>query len=233
MSGALTKLRIISYTDSAMNKEAKEDSFVVQINPEGYGFKHKAEYNAKQGSGTSAKDLKFNYIAPQELELEFLFDATGAIPKELAPEYTNVFSKEKGVTEGLEKFKSVVLDYKGDEHKPRYLQLIWGTLQFKGVLTELDTKFKLFRPDGTPVRALAKAKFLSSIPEKLREAKENNSSPDVTHIRIVEHGENLPYLCHEIYGDTSLYLQVARFNRLTDIRNLRAGDRLLFPPLEK
>ncbi len=233
MSGALTKLRIISYTDSTMEKEAKDDTFVVQVNPEGYGFKHKIEYDTKQGTGTSAKDLKFKKIAPQELELEFLFDATGAIPKELAPQYTSAFPKEKGVTDALDKFKSVVLEYKGEEHKPRYLQLIWGTLQFKGVLVELDTKFKLFRPDGTPVRAVAKAKFLGSIPETLREAKENNASPDVTHIRELEHGENLPYLCYQIYGDASHYLKVAKFNKLTDIRNLQAGVRLLFPPLEK
>ena len=233
MSGALTKLRIISYSDSAMETEAKEDTFVVQVNPEGYGFKHKIEYDQKQGTGTSAKDLKFTKIAPQELELEFLFDATGAIPEELAPEYTRAFPRENGVTDAVDKFKSVVLEYKGDEHKPRYLQLIWGTLQFKGVLTELDIKLKLFKPDGTPVRAVAKAKFLGSIPETLREAKENNSSPDVTHIRTVEHGENLPYLCHQIYGDTSLYLRIAEFNGLTNIRELRAGDRLLFPPLEK
>ena len=233
MSGALTKLRVISYSDSTMETEVTGGTFTVQINPQGYGFKHKVEYDKKQGTGTSAKDLKFKKIAPQELELEFLFDATGAIPKELSPVYTDAFPKESGITDAVDKFKSIVLEYDGDEHKPRFLQLIWGTLNFKGVLTELDTKFKLFRPDGTPVRAVAKAKFLGSIPETLREAKENNTSPDVTHIRAVEPGENLPYLCHQIYGDTSLYLRVAEFNKLTDIRNLKAGDRLLFPPLEK
>ena len=233
MSGALTKLRIISYTDSKMETEVSDGTFTVQVNPQGYGFKHIVEYDKKQGTGTSAKDLKFKKIAPQELELEFLFDATGAIPQELSPVYTGAFPKDKGVTDAVDKFKSIVLEYDGDNHKPRYLQLIWGTLNFKGVLTELDTKFKLFRPDGTPVRAVAKAKFLGSIPETLREAKENKTSPDVTHIRTVEPGENLPYLCHKIYGDTSLYLRVAEFNKLTDIRNLRAGDRLLFPPLEK
>ena len=52
-------------------------------------------------------------------------------------------------------------------------------------------------------------------------------------LRTVEHGENLPYLCHQIYGDASLYLEVARSNGLTNVRALSAGDQLLFPPLEK
>lgn len=233
MSGQLKKLRIIAFDDSEMKKEVAEDTFVVQVNPQGYGFKHKIEYDKKQGTGTSANDLKFAKIPPQELELEFVFDATGAIPEELAPEYTKAFPKVNGVTDAVNKFKSVVLEYKGDKHKPRYLQLVWGTLQFKGVLTELDLNFKLFRPDGTPVRAAAKAKFLGSIPNTLREAKENNASPDVTHVRRIEHGENLPYLCHEIYGDSSLYLRVAAFNNITDIRRLRAGDTIMFPPVEK
>ncbi|UCD68895.1 MAG: LysM peptidoglycan-binding domain-containing protein, partial [Betaproteobacteria bacterium] len=115
MSGQLKKLRIIAFDDSEMKKEVAEDTFVVQVNPQGYGFKHKIEYDKKQGTGTSANDLKFAKISPQELELEFVFDATGAIPKELAPEYTKAFHKENGVTDAVDKFKSVVLEYKGDK----------------------------------------------------------------------------------------------------------------------
>ena len=110
MSGGLTKLKIISYTDSSMDTELKDGTFVVQINPQGYGFKHKVEYDKKQGTGTSAKDLKFNKIAPQELELEFLFDATGAIPEDLAPEYTKAFPVKWETSDLDAEAKSLVID---------------------------------------------------------------------------------------------------------------------------
>ena len=113
MPGELKKLRIIAFNDSEMKKEVAEDTFVVQVNPQGYGFKFKIEYDKKQGTGTSANDLKFSKIPPQELELEFLFDATGAIPAELAPVYSKTFPKKSGVTDAVDKFKSVILEYKG------------------------------------------------------------------------------------------------------------------------
>lgn len=49
----------------------------------------------------------------------------------------------------------------------------------------------------------------------------------------VKEGETLPYLCHKIYGDSRLVLQVARFNNLGGFRNIPAGTELLFPPLKK
>jgi nucleoid-associated protein YgaU len=44
-------------------------------------------------------------------------------------------------------------------------------------------------------------------------------------------GDTLPLLCARIYGDSSYYTDVARFNGLADVRSLRAGQRLHFPPL--
>ena len=40
-------------------------------------------------------------------------------------------------------------------------------------------------------------------------------------------------MAFRIYGDASLYLEVARVNKLNDFRNIKAGDRISFPPLKK
>ena len=49
----------------------------------------------------------------------------------------------------------------------------------------------------------------------------------------VKAGDELPLITYDIYGDPHYYLEVARANKLTDFRNLRAGTTLHFPPVDK
>jgi len=111
--------------------------------------------------------------------------------------------------------------------------LVWGTLIFKGRATEVSINYKLFNANGEPIRAIVKVKFKGSIEEKLRIAKENKSSPDLTHERIIKAGDTLPLMCQRIYGEARRYVQVAEYNGLTNFRSLLPGQRLLFPPIEK
>jgi nucleoid-associated protein YgaU len=97
----------------------------------------------------------------------------------------------------------------------------------------MDITFKLFSPDGKPLRATANAKFTGFIEDNLRTAIENNSSPDLTHVRIVTEGDTLPLMTHRIYGDSKYYLEVAKANRISNFRKLRVGQQIFFPPIEK
>jgi hypothetical protein len=206
------------------------------LNPENYTFKYKIEQNEDQASGTSSSAPRFNRALPEDLELEFLFDRTGVITDYGASgkEDDKTFKDEGGgIIDDVEKFKKVVFDYNGDEHKPNYLIISWGTLLFKGTLSEMDITFKLFKADGTPLRAVAKGKFKGFVEDNLRIAKENNSSPDLTHVRIVKEGDTLPLMAFRIYGDSKYYLEVARVNEITNFRKLEVGQQIYFPPIDK
>lgn len=224
MEGELQKLKIVAYSDPEFNTKVSDGEFSALVNPENYTFKYKIELEEEQAPGTSAAALKFNKISPQELEFDFVFDSTGAIPNS---------SSSGDIVEDVEKLKQVALKYEGDTHKPNYLRISWGTLLFKGCLTELSITFKLFKPDGTPIRALAKGKFKGFVEDNLRAAQENAQSPDLTHVRVVKEGETLPYLTYKIYGDSKYYLEIARVNDLINFRQLTAGQKLIFPPLDK
>ena len=104
---------------------------------------------------------------------------------------------------------------------------------FKGALTEMNIEFKLFKPDGTPIRAVAKAKFTGFVEDDLRAAKENNKSPDLTHLRTVKEGDTLPLMSFRIYGDSKYYLEVAKVNNIINFRKLKTGQEIFFPPLQK
>jgi nucleoid-associated protein YgaU len=60
----------------------------------------------------------------------------------------------------------------------------------------------------------------------------NLSSPDLTHSRLVRGGDTLPLLTAEVYGSPAQMLKIARFNDLDQLRELKPGRELLFPPIE-
>src|SRR3954465_12475568 len=109
------------------------------------------------------------------MSFEFLFDNTGIIDGE----------PRKSVAYDLQKFREVVIDYKGDSHEPRHFKLVWGDNSiFKGRVTAVSIPHKLFNSNGTPIRAVAKVTFKSSIEEEKRAATEDKQSPDLTQSRL-------------------------------------------------
>ncbi|MGC8774152.1 MAG: CIS tube protein [Chlorobaculum sp.] len=228
-SGKLEKMLILAFADSKKaesgGKKEADDYVEALINPESYTLGYKLKFSKSgQGQGTSGQQLKYEYTEPGEMSFEFLFDNTGiidGIPRD-------------SITEDIEKFRKVLIDYKGDAHEPRHFKLVWGENSiFKGRVTELEITYKLFRPDGTPLRATAKVTFKSSIEEEKRAATEDRQSADLTHIRKVKAGDTLPLMCFRIYGDSKYYLDVAAANGLDNFRSLVPGAEIRFPPIDK
>lgn len=227
--GELKKMKIIAYKQADYSDTSQDgEPFQVLINPESYQMEYKIEYNSEQGQGASSAQLGYKHTKPEEISFEFLFDATGTV------QTGNIFVPPKpDITEDLQRFKDMLTAYEGEIHQPRYLKLIWGAMLFKGRMSTLQIQFKLFKPDGRPIRAVAKASFKGSVEENFRVALENAQSPDVTHSRMVMAGDTLPMMCYNIYGDSKYYLEVAKANGLDNFRQLKAGDELFFPPIEK
>lgn len=228
VAGKLEKMLILAYetSEDAENggKAEAKDSFEALINPETYTLEYKVKTSDGQGQGTSGAQTKFEYTMPEELTFEFLFDNTGIIDGK---------PKKDGIFEEVNHFRELLTQYQGESHEPYHLKLVWGNLIFKGRAIELGITYKLFNPDGRPIRAVAKAKFKGSIEEKKRAAKENKTSADLTHRRKVKAGDTLPLMCYRIYGDPKYYLEVAKVNDLGNFRFLQPGMDLIFPPIEK
>jgi len=228
-SGKLEKMLILAFSDSKKaeggGKKEADDYVEALINPESYTQSFKLKFSKSgQGQGSSGQQLKYEYSEPGEMSFDFLFDNTGiidGIPRD-------------SITEDIKKFRSVLTDYKGDAHEPRHFKLVWGENSiFKGRVTSLEITYKLFKPDGTPLRASAKVTFKSSIEEEKRAATEDRQSADLTHIRKVRAGDTLPLMCFRIYGDSKYYLDVAAANGLDNFRSLTPGAEIRFPPIDK
>ena len=248
-SGEVTKLKITPYNDTKFESPKPESEvFEVAANPSTFQLGFQVEKTKQQAIGTSGSTEGYYMTKSPDLDLEFIFDGTGLLNQnksgnklvntvsDIADKIKNGSSKDSGpetVVQQINRFKKTVLNYQGKTHKPYHVEILWGALLFQGTLSNLTIDFKLFSPSGFPLRAVAKAKFTGSIDHELRAAKENKSSPDLTHVRTVKAGDTLPLMTEKIYGDSKYYLEVAKANNIINFRQLKPGMEIVFPPIEK
>jgi hypothetical protein len=219
-TGRLERLLIKAYEKPDYSGAAL-DEFAAYVNPSEITLAYEMEWDSAQGSGTTNSRMNFKKMKPGDMSLSFFIDGTGAN------------GRPADVREQVEKFQTVT-GYNGNIHRPNYLKIVWGTLQVKRcVLKSASITFKLFKPDGIPMRAVIAATFTDNSDDQTRVALAQDQSADLSHVRVVQAGDNLPGMCERIYGDPRRYVDVAAANRLDEFRNLTPGTRLLFPPIER
>ncbi len=238
VSGELTKMTIKAYGDATFQKPALGE-YDVLVNPESYAISYEVKTNDTTAQGKGGGASSFNLISSQTLDFKFLFDGTGIIRQGNGPGGIDVTpailggSVKKDVVEEINKFKKIVYLVDGDIHQPRFVQLQWGALHYNCTLDKMTLHFKLFRPDGYPLRVEADCTFKSVIDGKQLALFTDTHSPDITKVHTVKKGDTLPLLCYREYGDSKYYYQVAAYNNLTDLKQLEPGTRLIFPPIAK
>lgn len=219
--GTLEKLTILAYENADYSDKKPAGKFESYVNPNEITLSYEIEYDSASGSGTTNSRMNFKKAKPGDMSLTFFIDGTGANGKLIE------------VQKKIDEFQ-LVTGYNGKIHRTSYLKIMWGTLQVKRcVLKSASIAYKLFKPDGIPLRAVITANFTDNSDDRTSQAIAQNQSPDLTHMRLVKAGDTLPSLCYEIYGDPNYYLEVARANQITNFRNLTPGSKVFFPPLEK
>jgi hypothetical protein len=218
-SGKREKMVIEAYEEPDFTTKVGEYSF--QINPEKY--EKTAEPAVKEDTLklSGGDSVPSNKSADQEfLTLTFYIDSTGAV------------AGCDDVQTNIKNLRALCLDVNGNIHRSNYLKVRWGTdFLFCCFMTDLKTDFLLFMPDGTPVRAKVVAKFQQFIDPVTKAKLNNKSSPDLSHIKTVVEGDNLPMLCYKVYGDSKYYIQVAEYNGLVNFSKLVPNQRIIFPRL--
>jgi len=208
---SLTKLTIQGFKDSGFIKSA--GTFDVQINPASMKLVKGTEYVESKVLGEPQKPIFVN-VEASTLTFDIFLDDTGIIA-----------SKKGKVKDRINQLEQALYTINGESHEPNYAKIVWGDFTFQGRLTTLDFDYTLFKPDGSPLRVKIHFSFKGH-----RERKEKKS-PDLSRIVTVKAGETIPSLCQEYYEDPSYCTDIAHVNNLVNIRNVKPGTRLLFPPL--
>lgn len=215
------KLKIIGYKENTFSQTDEDGSFSVQFNPSEYSLSHEVVWESEQADGQTDSEQKFKKIKPSDLQFSFVIDGTGASGEKI------------DAVEKLDEFMELAYKFQGDKHKPRYLRALWGRLDYKGVLSSVGVSYTLFKPNGQPLRVKVDVKLSSYLDAETQVAENQPASPDMTHMKVVKDGDNLPLMTYEIYGDSKYYLDVARVNKLINYRKLTTGQKIYFPPLKE
>ncbi|MFN8303912.1 MAG: hypothetical protein U0U46_15600 [Saprospiraceae bacterium] len=224
---SLQKVYIWSHDDRNRNNHDADKRFVLPINPESYAENFRVEYDTRRGSGSDASELRYKSTAPKELRLEFVFDGTETVE--------NYGQAGKSVHDQIHEFLQTVYNIDGNIHRPRFLEVHWGKFVFPCLLTNLDINYTLFDEDGNPLRAKLNATFMNYRTREESGRLRRNSSPDLTHRRLIQPGDRLDLMAYRIYNDPKYVLQVADANEMTSIRNIQplVGQEIQFPPIDK
>lgn len=214
----LTKMKIVAFSDPDYTEQVGEYNLLV--NPENYNVKNEQQYSTSDTTiGSSAQTAKYKGSGQGLFELVFFFDGTGVITSDK-------------VDDQIKTVKDLIYQYNGNIHEPNYLRVYWGTQSlFQGRLKSWNVNYTMLDLDGTPLRAEAKAVIMASVSARKKALEEKKNSSDLTHVRTVLAGDNLPLMCYRIYGDSSFYIKVAKHNNITNFRTIKPGQIITFPPV--
>jgi hypothetical protein len=201
------------------------EAFTVRLNPSNYTRNFEITYNPTTAMGAAVMQPRFNGAGEKKMEFEIVMDGTGVVPP------TSPNSTAIDIDTQLGDLRKVIYTLDGEEHEPNTVMLVWGSFSFVGKLSTMSVEYTLFKPTGDPLRAKVKLSFIQYIGPTEAANAANLRSPDLTHAVEVQAGDSLPLLCFRIYKNSAYYLEVAKFNGITNFRNIKPGTRLNFPPL--
>ena len=214
-------MKIIGFMEATESSIAMPFSiYFAMFNPEKYSTTSQTHYNNDCTPGNNGEHQQYNRTPARTFNFEFLVDGTGAS------------GETREVMADIILFRTTC-GFLGAEHQPAFLIISWGTLLVRCRLTSLTIDYTLFRSDGTPLRATLKASFTEYTTKTLQQLSMFLSSPDVTHVRTVASHDRLDLLSYKMYKNSKYYMELARVNNLDQFRKLKAGDKLVFPPIEK
>jgi hypothetical protein len=130
----------------------------------------------------------------------------------------------------IDKFEGL-LGVDGSLHAPPPCKLVWGSLEFVGVLASLAKRYVMFKDDGTPVRARLTMKWKEHVPVDLQLRAMPRLSPDKRRVHTIEDGDALWLIATRAYGDPRHWKVLADANQIDDPLRLQTGAELVIPPL--
>ena len=209
--------------EKAVLEIEKGSKIKCQFNPTEYDVTNTAKYSEKTIPGGRGTISQFVSGDSPTLSLSLMFDTY--IPPTLDD------PSESGSDVSLLTQKIVQLTkIKGTLHRPPIVTFVWGSLSFRGIVTEVKQKFTMFLPSGIPVRAKLDLTF-REIPTEGVGRESPLESPDRTKYRRMKEGEYLWNYAEEEYGSPGMWRIIASENNILNPLDVEPGQTLRFPAL--
>jgi hypothetical protein len=160
---------------------------------------------------------EFHGVSPRKMKLSLFFDT-----------YESRMNVNDLFINRLNQFS----DFLPEVQRPPRLQFIWGTFIFPCIIRKMITRFLMFLPDGTPVRAVTHVLFQEFVQEEVRETRDSDTLFE-EEVHVTGEGESLPDIAVKYYGDSSQWRIIANYNGIQDPIHLASGLTLKIPKIQK
>ncbi len=164
---------------------------------------------------------EFGGSGPRELSLTVFLDATD--------------THDRSVQQRVEKLLTCCVPTKASisakAPSPPWVKFMWGqfqTVSFYSYVSSVDATYKLFDPDGTPLRATCALTMTEISGSKPRQNPTSGTLSAQRVHRLVA-GDTLEMLAYREYGDPTRWRVIAEANDIDDPVRLRPGRQLLLP----
>jgi len=206
------------------------DRIPCWFNPGEYTVSKANTWKVEAVVGEGTPTAQFGGGNPQKISLELLFDDTEAADGDVRRATDQLF-KAMDVDKSTASAKN--------NARPPMITFGWGAVTlFKAVADNLSVKFLMFRPDGTPIRAVATLSLIQAAAAvgKAKPAGKRKTNPTTRGVEgyrthVVIEGDTLQGIAHAVYGDPAGWRTIAEANGIDDPMRLRRGAVLDIPVL--
>ncbi len=212
-----------------VEKEGGSYEIPVQFNPGEYNISDSVQYSEKNIPGTAGPITQFISGAASTLNLSLIFDTYDTPEsgiRNIAGDKTAVTDLSPTSPTDVSKLVGKVanlLTIHGQLHRPPLVTFRWGTLHFKGVITEMKQNYTMFMPSGMPVRARVELTFKSVFDPAEKKRESPFESPDRTKFRTIHQGEQLWNYATKEYGDPEQWRVIASHNDMMNPLDIYPG----------
>jgi hypothetical protein len=226
--GALEKLTFIPLKENISKSDGnpvydQSNTWTCQFNPETMEMGKINKWAFRNDIGDSTPEAIFSGGDAGCLKLDLLFDTTHN-----GDDVRTRYAK-------LVKWARVKPPTNDEEQgEPTQVMVQWGKfMSYIAVIESLSQRFTFFKPDGTPLRAEVTI-VLREVYEDGDELPPQNptSRSEVRRTWVVEKGQRIEWIAHNVYGTTSAWRHLAEVNNLLNPAQLRPGQILKIVPLE-
>ena len=197
------------------------DKIEVTFNPTEYSIDKSNKYKEIGVPGLISPIIQFNQGDARTLKVELMLDT-----------YSSKKRKKKDIRTKYIIPLSKLMELDSELHAPPPCKVLWGSLDFKGVMESLNTTYTLFNSEGVPVRAKVSLSFKEMIPLDVQAKNPPLNSPDRRKLFKMTEGDSIWNMANHAYGDPSLWRVIADANDIDDPLNIELGRDLVIPVLK-
>jgi nucleoid-associated protein YgaU len=199
------------------------DQFTFQFNPSEYTVTKTANWRRNPNTASNGASLpEFLGSNPRTFTVRFFVDS-GDDGVDLNPKIEMLFSTLVPTSQSRA----------ANLPKPPFVMFGWGTTKsFIACVTSITVEYRMFRPNGTCVRASGSL-TLEEIPTAQRRQNPTSGGMSVRQTHTVVAGDSLTSIAYQSYGRPDLWRPLAALNGIDDPLRLIPGRHLLVPTADE